>query len=132
MRSRDREARAERRQFRRLTKDLTSLSSLGKPPRPPRHLAKDFLGAVVTLAIVGAILLEVTNGLASRCRTGPNPRAGSQACSGMAAFAYHAKGVVSLSVAACAALAVILFIWYMGWGYKTNGQARAPEQTLEP
>jgi len=132
MRSRGREARAERRQFRRLTKDLSSLSSLGKPPKPRRHLAKDFLGAAATLAIVGAILLEVTNGLASRCRTGLNPHAGSQGCSGMAAFASHAKGVVTLSVAACAALAVILFVWYMIWGYKTNGQARGPEHTLGP
>ncbi len=70
MRSRNRAARIERRQFRRLTKDLSSLSRLGKPQRPPRHLAKDFLGAVATLAIIGAILLEVTNGLASRCRPG--------------------------------------------------------------
>jgi hypothetical protein len=131
MRSRDRAARIERRQFRRLTRDLSSLSRLGKPERPPRHLAKDFLGAVATLAIIGAILLEVTNGLASRCRPGLNPPTGPPACSGMAAFAHHAQGAVTLSVAACAALAVILFTWYMVWGYKTNGQARGPEHASE-
>jgi hypothetical protein len=78
---------------------------------------------VVTLAIVGAFLLQVTVGLASRCRAGPNPRAGPAACSGPAAFAHHVQGAVTMGVAACGALAATAFIWYMFWGYKANGQA---------
>ncbi len=129
MRSRTRAARWERRQFRRLSKDLSTIPGFGDPHRPPRHRAKDVLGAVVTLAIIGAILLEVTNSLASRCVAEVNPRAAPGACSGVAAMAYHAQGVVTLSVTACAALAVIAFIWYMFWGYKANGQAGGTEQT---
>jgi hypothetical protein len=78
---------------------------------------------VVTLAVIGAILLQVTDGLASRCQAGPNPHAGPGACSGPAAFAHHAQAAVTVGVAACAALAAMAFIWYMFWGYKTNGQA---------
>jgi hypothetical protein len=83
-------------------------------------MAKDVLGAMVTLAVIGAFLLQVTDGLASRCRAGPSPRAGPAACSGPAAFAHHVQGAVTIGVAACAAIA---FIWYMFWGYKANGQA---------
>ncbi len=123
MRSRSKTARRERRLFRQLSKDLATVSGFGEPPGPPPHGAKDFLGAAVTLAIIGVILLQVTNGLASRCRV-PSPRRGSGACSGLAAFAKHAHEAVTLSVAACAALAVTAFIWYMFWGYKTHGQVR--------
>jgi cytochrome b len=113
-----------------LTKDLATVSSSGGPDRPPRHLAKDALGAVVTLAIIGAILLQVTDGLASQCRAGRNPRAGPSACSGPAAFAHHAQAAVTLGVAACAALAAITFIWYMFWGYKAKGQAKETRQAV--
>jgi len=86
-------------------------------------MAKDVLGAVVTLAVIGVFVLQVTVGVASRCRAGPAPRAGPAACSGPAAFARHVQGAVTIGVAAGAALAVIAFIWYMVWGYKANGQA---------
>ena len=49
MRSRGRAARWERRQFRQLTRDLAAVSGLGEPCRPPRHVAKDVLGAMVTI-----------------------------------------------------------------------------------
>ena len=124
MRSQGRAARRERRQFRRLTRDLDTVSGLGGLHRPPRHVAKDVLGGVVTLAIVGAVLLQVTDGLASRCQAVPNPHAGAGDCSGVAAFARHAQVAVTVSVAACAGLAAMAFIWYMLWGYKRNGQAR--------
>src|SRR4029077_6549768 len=108
---------------RRLTRDLAAVSSLGEPCRPPRHMAKDVLGAMVTLAIIAAFLLQGKVGFASRCRAGPSSRAGPAACSGPAAFARHVQGAVTMGVAAGAALAVIAFIWYMVWGYKANGQA---------
>jgi hypothetical protein len=141
MGSRRRTARWERRQFRRLTKDLDlsavsgfdeaavsgfdqpAVSGFDEPRRPRRHPAKDFLGAVVTLAIIGAFLLQLTDAAARRCETGPKPHTGPGGCSGAAAVAHHAQPVVTLTVAACAALAVIAFIWYLLWGYKTNGQA---------
>ena len=114
----------ERRLLRQLSKDLSGVPGLGEPQGSPAHRPKDFLGAVVTLAIIGAILLQVTDGLASRCQAQPRPRARPGACSGMAAVANHAHGAVTLSVIACAALAAIGFIWYMFWGYKTNGHVR--------
>ena len=92
------------------------------PRRAPSSVAKDFLGVAVTLAIIGAIVLQATNGLASQCGAKLNPRAGTAACSGMAAIANHAHGVVTLCVIGCAAMAAIAFIWYMFWGYKVNGQ----------
>ena len=119
-------ARWERRQFRRLTRGLDIGAGFGESPGPRHHLAKDALGAVVTLAVAGLVLLQVTYGLASRCGPGPGPRGGPGACSGMAAFARHAELAVTVSVAACGALAVLAFIWYMLWGYKTNGQASRP------
>jgi hypothetical protein len=101
---------------------MAAFDDVGPPGRPERHKGKDFLGAVVTLAIVGAILVELTNGLASQCRTKPTAGSGNpRACSGLAAFADQARGAVNLTVTACAALAVIAFVWYMLWGYKTNG-----------
>jgi hypothetical protein len=149
MGSRRRTARWERRQFRRLTKDLDlpavsgfdepavsgsgepAVSGSGEPHRPRRHPAKDFLGAVVTLAVIGAFLVQVTDVLARRCEAGLKSRTGPGGCSGAAAFAHHAQPVVTLSVAACAALAVIAFIWYLLWGYKTNGQASGTGPTLD-
>jgi hypothetical protein len=92
------------------------------PPRPPPHRAKDFLGAAMTVAIIGAILLSLTNGLASHCTTEPDPRTGSRICSGVPALAAHIRPVETLCVLACGALAVIAFIWYIFWGYKTKGQ----------
>jgi len=156
MGSRRRTARWERRQFRRLTKDLDlpaasgfdepaasgfdqpavsgfdqpAVSGFDEPRRPRRHPAKDFLGAVVTLAIIGAFLLQLTDAAAHRCEAGPKSRTGPGSCSGAAAFAHHAQPVVTLSVAACAALAVIAFIWYLLWGYKTKGQASGTGPTV--
>jgi hypothetical protein len=103
-------------------KDPAAPSGFGEPGRPLPHRAKDFLGLAFTVAIIGAILLFVTNGLASQCRTEPNPRTGPGACSGLPAVADHIRGIGTLFVLACAALAVITFIWYMFRGYKTNGQ----------
>lgn len=154
MGSRRRAARWERRQFRRLTKDLDlpevsdlrevsgfdqpvvggfhqpAISGFDRPHRPRRHPAKDFLGAAVTLAIIGIFVLQLTDGLARRCGTGPKSRTAPGSCSGAAAVAHHAQPVVTLSFAACAALAVISFIWYLLWGYKTNGQAGGTGPTL--
>jgi hypothetical protein len=162
MGSRRRAERWERRQFRRLTKDLDlpdvsdlpemsgfgesavsgfdhpvvsgfhqpAISGFDRPHRPRRHPAKDFLGAAVSLAIIGAFLLQLTDAAAHRCKAGPKSRTGPGSCSGAAAVAHHAQPVVTLSVAACAALAVIAFIWYLLWGYKTNGQTKGTGSTL--
>ena len=97
--------------------------------RPPAHLAKDFLGAAATLAIAGAILLEVTNSLARPCRARLNPRAGPGTCVGVSAIANHAHGVVTWGAAACAALAAATFVWYMFWGYKANRHLRGNRGT---
>lgn len=105
-----------------MSKELSAIPGFGEKRRPSPHVAKDFLGAVFTLAIVGVFGLQVTNGLASRCGTGLNPHAHA-ACSGVAAVARHAQGAVTLIVISCAALAALSFIWYMFWGYKTNGRA---------
>ncbi len=122
MRPRNEPTRVGRRQLRQLSKELSTIPGFGKPQEPPPHPAKDFLGAAVTLAVIGAILLQVTDGLASQCRAEPNKHAGPAACSGMAAIADHAQRVVTLCVIGCAAMAMIAFIWYMFWGYKANGQ----------
>jgi hypothetical protein len=127
MRSR-REDRAERRLLRQLSKELSTLDGFGRPPKPP-HRAKDFLGAIVTLAIVGMILLQVTNALASRCEGRPNPRRGPVTCSGLPAVAEHAHGPMTVSVAVCAGLAVLAFTWYMLWGYKTGAPPRTSRDT---
>ena len=138
MTPRGRAARREDRQFRELTKDLEldldpdavgDLGALGEPARAPRHPAKDFLGAVVSLAIVGVFLLQITDALASRCGAVPGLRAGSAACSGLPAVAHHAKLAVTVSVGAVAALAALAFVWYMFWGYKTSGP---PEEIRHP
>jgi hypothetical protein len=113
----------DRRELRKLDRELSKIGGFGEPRAPQPHKAKDFLGAVVTLAVIGAILLEVTNVLASRCAAELNPRTGSGSCTGMAAVAHHVHAAVTLSVAACAAVAVAAFIWYVCWGYKTNGPA---------
>ena len=128
MRSGYRAARRERRVLRRLEKELSAIPGFGETRRPSPHVAKDFLGAAFTLAIVGVFGLQVTNGLASRCETGPKPHVHA-ACSGVAAVARHAQGAVTLIVISCAALAVMSFIWYMLWGYKINGQARENQDT---
>jgi hypothetical protein len=164
MGSRRRAARWERRQFRRLTKDLDlpevsgfdeppvssfdesavsgfdhpvvsgfhqpAISGFDRPHRPRRHPAKDFLGAAVSLAIIGIFVLQLTDGLARRCEAVPKSRTSPGSCSGAAAFAHHAQPVVTLSFAACAALAVIAFIWYLLLGYKTNGRAGGTGPTL--
>ena len=93
------------------------------PRRPSSSIAKDFLGAAMTLAIIGAIVLQATTRLASQCGTGPNPRTEPGACSGVPAIAQHIDGVVTLCAIGCAARAATAFIWYMFWGYKSAGQA---------
>jgi hypothetical protein len=90
---------------------------------PRSSIAKDFLGAAMTLAIVGAIVLQATDRLASPCGAGTNPRPGPGACSGVSAFAHHVAGAVTLFAIACGALAAAAFVWYMFWGYKSTGQA---------
>jgi hypothetical protein len=120
---RGRAARRERRQLRRLSKELSMIPGFGESPGPSPHLAKDFLGAAVTLAIIGLYGLQLTNGLASRCAAGRGARGRHGACSGAAALAHHVQGVVSLTVVACAVLAVIAFIWYLVWGYRMPGSA---------
>jgi hypothetical protein len=93
------------------------------PRRPRFSIAKDFLGATMTLAIIGAIVLQTTNRLASPCGAGPNPHTGPGACSGVSALAHHVDGIVTLCALACAALAAAAFVWYMLWGYKSTAQA---------
>jgi hypothetical protein len=97
--------------------------------RPPTNQAKDFLGLTVTVAIVAAIVLYITNSLAGRCRAGPSPRARPGRCAGLSAVASHAAGVVTVGAAACAALFVAAFIWYMFWGYRSPGR---PAGATEP
>lgn len=123
MRSRGKAARVERRLLRRLDRELAAVSGTGDYHRRPSRMAKDVLGAAMTLAIIGAILLQVTDGLASRCRAGLNAHARPGGCSGMAAIAHHAQPAVTLGVSACAALAVTAFTWYMLRGYGTRRPA---------
>src|SRR5215467_13716534 len=93
----------ERRLVRELRKDMAAFDDLGPPARPQRHKGKDFLGAVVTLAIAGAILVELTNGLASQCGRKATPGTGNaRGCTGLAAFADQARGAVNVTVAALA------------------------------
>jgi hypothetical protein len=125
MGSRDGAARIRCWERRRAARDALTVR-LQYPPRPPAHRGKDFLGAAMTLAIAGAILLFLTNGLASYCTAEPDPRTGSRICTGVPALAAHIRPIETLCVSACGALAVIAFIWYMFWGYKTNGQAGGP------
>jgi hypothetical protein len=100
----------------------------GMPQRPPRHGAKDFLGAAATLAIVGAILLFLTNGVAAHCAATADPRTGTRVCTGAVGVAAHIRGIMTLGVLACGVLAVGAFIWYIFWGYKTNGPAGEPRE----
>jgi hypothetical protein len=122
MGSRDRTPRIRCWERRRAGRDALTVR-LQYPPRPAPHRGKDFLGAAMTAAIIGAILLFLTNGLASYCTAEPAPRTGSRVCTGVPALAAHIRPVETLVVLACGALAVIAFIWYMLWGYKANGQA---------
>ena len=105
---------------RRMSIDRFTASGFDEPQGRPSSMAKDLLGATVTLAIIGAYLLQVTNALASRCGAEPKPRRGPGACSGVSALASHVHTPVSLCVGVCAALAMVAFIWYMFWGYKVN------------
>ena len=122
MRSPDGAARIPCWQRRRAGRDPAEASGFAKPGRPLQHRAKDFLGLAFTAAIIGAILLFATNGLASPCRAAPGPRPGPGACSGIPAIANHVRVIGTVCVAACAVLAVIAFVWYMFWGYKINGR----------
>jgi hypothetical protein len=99
------------------------------PPRPPRRPAKDFLGAAMTAAVIGAILLFLTDGVAAHCSAEPDPRTGSRVCSGVPALAAHIRPVETVCVLACGALAAAAFIWYLLWGYKANGPAGGSRDT---
>jgi hypothetical protein len=120
MRPRDGAARVRCWELRQERSSPAAASSFAGPRRPPPRPGKDFLGAAVTLAIIGAIVLQTTNRLASRCGAAANPHRGVGACSGISAFAHQADGVVTVSVIACTALAALAFVWYMLWGYKAN------------
>src|SRR5262245_22005127 len=126
MRSRDTAGRV--RCWHRGSMDALSAGGFDAPRRRP-PVGKDFLGAAVTLAIIGAIVLQVTNRLASQCGPGPGPHTGPGACSGLPAIATHVQRVMTLGVGACAALAVIAFVWYMFWGYRLNGELRDNQDT---
>jgi hypothetical protein len=93
---------------------------MGSRRKGPFHLAKEFLGVTVTLTIIGAYLLQMTDGLAHRCAADLNERNGRGTCSGMPAFASHVQGIVTVCVGTCAALAVTAFIWYMLRGYRSG------------
>jgi len=58
-------------QMRQASKDPFAVSDLIGSPRRPPHLAKDVLGAAVTLAVIGAFLLQATNRLARPCSAKP-------------------------------------------------------------
>jgi hypothetical protein len=103
--------------------DLDELDRPEEVHRPPPSRAKNFLGAAMTLAIVGVIFLQVTNSLASPCLAARKPRPGPGACSGITSLASHIRGIATLCVIGLAALAAAAFIWYMFWGYK-SGLAR--------
>jgi hypothetical protein len=120
MRSPHRSARIRRRYPAQAPRDPFTALAFEELERPPPHLAKDFLGAAATIAIIGAILLEVSNSLARPCRAPLNARTGPGTCVGISAIANHAHGVVTWGAAACAALAAATFVWYMFWGYKAN------------
>ena len=118
MRSPYRSARVRRRPPVEAPRDPFTALAFEELQRPPVRPAKDFLGAAATLAIIGAILLQVTNSLARPCTA--QLRAGPGTCVGISALANHAHGVVTWGAAACAVLAGATFAWYMFWGYKAN------------
>jgi hypothetical protein len=129
MRSPYRSARVRRRHPAEAPSDPFTALAFEELQRPPVHPAKDFLGAAVTLAIIGVILLQITNFLARTCRAQLNPRAGPGTCVGISAVANHAHGVVTWGAAACAVLAAATFFWYMFWGYKANGHPGGNRET---
>ena len=120
MSSPHRSARIKRRHPAQAPSDPFTALAFEELQRPPSHQAKDFLGAAATLAIIGVILLQVTNSLARPCMAKPNLRAGPSTCAGISAVANHAHGAVTWGAAACAALAVAAFFWYLFWGYRAN------------
>jgi hypothetical protein len=132
MRPRDGAARVRCWELRQVRSNPAAAGGSGQPRRPPPHAGKDFLGAAVTLAIIGVIILQATNGLASQCGAVPSPHAGQGSCSGISALAHQADGIVTICVIACTALAAIAFVWYMLWGYKTNRPAGENGDTSFP
>jgi lysylphosphatidylglycerol synthetase-like protein (DUF2156 family) len=93
---------------------------MGLRDKAPFHLAKEILGVTVTLAIIGAYLLYLTDGMASRCTAQLNARTGPATCSGVPAFASHVRGIVTICAATFAFLAVVSFVWYMLRGYRSG------------
>jgi len=132
MRSRDGAARVRCWELRHERSNPAAASGFAGPRRPPPRPGKDFLGAAVTLAIIGAIVLQTTNSLASRCGTAATSHTGAGACSGISAFAHQADGVVTICVIACTVLAALAFVWYMLWGYKANQQTGEDGDTSFP
>lgn len=131
MRPRNKPARARRGQPEQVSHDPFTALAFEELHRPPSHQAKDFLGGAASLAVIGAILLLVTNSLAAPCRARQGRRAGPRACSGVSAFANHADPIVTWTVGACFALAAAAFVWYMLWGYKT-GHRTSPDANDYP
>ena len=129
MSSPHRSARIKRRHPAQAPSDPFTALAFEELERPPPHPAKDFLGAAATLAIIGVILLQVTNFLARPCSAKPNLRAGPGTCAGISAVANHAHGAVTWGAAACAALAAATFVWYMFWGYKANSHLGGNRET---
>jgi len=129
MSSSRRSARIRRRHPAEAPQDPFTARAFEELQRPPPHPAKDFLGAAATLAIAGVILLQVTNSLARPCRAQLKLPAGPGTCAGISAIANHADGVVTWGAAACAALALATFVWYMFWGYKANRHLSGDRET---
>lgn len=61
-------------QMRHASKDPFAVSDLVGSRRRPPHMTKDALGAAVTLAVIGAFLLQATNRLARPCGAKLNRR----------------------------------------------------------
>jgi len=61
-------------QMRQAGKDPFAVSGLARSRRRPPRMAKDALGAAVTLTVIGAFLLQATNRLARPCGAKLNRR----------------------------------------------------------
>src|SRR5215831_19157515 len=92
------------------------------PRRPPSSIAKDLLGAAMTLAIIGAIVLQATNRLAIPCSAGRDPRTGPGACSGASAPPHQAAGPCPFSPTPAAARAGGPFVGKFFGGKKGGGR----------
>jgi hypothetical protein len=132
MRPRDGAARVRCWELRQERSNRAAASGFVGPRRPPPRPGKDFLGAAVTLAIIGVIVLQATDRLASRCGAAGSPHPAAGACSGISALAHRADGIVTVCVLAFTVLAALAFVWYMLWGYKANQQTGEDGDTSFP